>query len=105
MWTTKKLLKSLKQNNGNCTNYRIHKILDCSPRAVSNWDNGRATMDDTYARKAANLLGLDEDYVVACITAERNKNTSNYDLWKHICHRLGAVAALLFVSVSVLPPL
>jgi len=61
-------------------------------------------MDDTYARKAANLLGEDEDYVVACINAERNKNTSNYDLWMHICQRLQSVAALLLVSVFVLPP-
>ncbi|WP_286836564.1 hypothetical protein [Spongiibacter sp.] len=45
-------------------------------------------MSDDIAIKAAEILGLDAGYVLACVTAERAKNTPSYETWVKICERL-----------------
>jgi hypothetical protein len=93
MWTTKKLVKSLKKANDNCTSYRIHKLLDVSSQTVLNWENKGTVMTDEIGLKVASLLGLDETIVLVDLQLERVKGTASEVHWRSICEKFEAAAA------------
>jgi hypothetical protein len=88
MLTTAKLLAALKKANGNCSDYRVAKILKVTTATVSRWNCNLGPMSEETAKKAAELLGFDPVYVVACIHAEQQKGKDIYPVWKDLCHRL-----------------
>ncbi len=88
MLTTMDILQRLQEANENCTKYRVSKILGVTTATVSRWSHGKNTMDDTKAFQAAQMLGLDPKYVVACVNAERNKGKENYEVWQYICRTI-----------------
>lgn len=88
MITTSKLLAALKKAHGDCSDYRIAKILDVAKTTVSRWSCGHGYMSEETARKAAQILGWDETYTIACIHAEGMKGSETYPIWKEICDKL-----------------
>lgn len=112
MYTTKKLLsevkKRVKKEYGKATVYRLAKVVGVSRRTIDNWEMGR-TMDDENAVKIALFLGLDPEYILACITAERCENTAAAEVWRGIVQRLehpiAASLAAFVVIAAALPGL
>lgn len=110
MFTTLELAKMIKDANCNngapCSDYRLAKLLDISKQTVSNWVNHGAIMKDETGLKAAKMLGLGPDLVLAGLAVERAKNTPAYKNWKRIYKAMeasaksNAAAVLLTVFVS-----
>lgn len=73
MIKTKELLTLLKAHYGGVSDYRLAKNLDVTPQAVSKWKKGNHTLSDEMAIRVAEILGLDTDYVLLSIYAERTK--------------------------------
>lgn len=88
MITTLRLLELFKKEHGGCSNYRAAQLLNISRNTPSGWINRGHVMDDETAIKAALLCGLDPDYVVACIAAERAKGSNSFTTWRHVAERL-----------------
>jgi len=88
MLTTAEIIARIKKMHGDCSDYRVSKLLGITSQAVYQWTSGARAMGDETAIKAALLLKLDPDYVVACIAAERAKGSNAFTTWRHIAERL-----------------
>jgi hypothetical protein len=53
------------------TIYMVAKTLGVTYTSAKMWAAGLTVMDDKYAEKVASLLGLDLEYVIFCLEAER----------------------------------
>lgn len=74
IYTTRRLVAALMEKYDIESKYAVAQLMGASQKAVRNWiDEGR-TMDDQHAEKAAQLLGLDYEYVLICMQMERSKN-------------------------------
>lgn len=78
------LRKHLKSLNLNDTDYRLAKVLGVSPQTVSGWKTGKHTIDDKICLKVAELLQLEEGYVIACMYLERSKTEPVRQFWKDL---------------------
>ena len=91
MLTTRKLLsavrKELKKDGGPDTIYRVAKVLQIARPTVDNWDAGKTVMDDNNTLKIAVFLNIDPEYTLACIHAERAKNTDAYPFLQRLAAR------------------
>lgn len=69
----------------------VSKVFGVAPTTAGYWMRGYTTMDDANAEKAAEMLGLDLDYVMLSLEAER-KNKSGLEKIAAIFER-AAIAA------------
>lgn len=91
-------IERLRASNDGCSNYRIAKLLGCDQSAVIRYTKHSTTMDDKYAIRMAELLGIDPAYVLACIAAERSRDVDTTRIWSRIADQFAAslaAAALL----------
>jgi len=95
MQTTIELMDQAKAAAGIGSDYALAKLLGVSRAAVSQWRNGKGTMDDEAAAQVAALLQVEPGYVMACAQAERAKSEKARGRWAR-------VAALLLAAG--LPP-
>lgn len=91
--------------------YAVAKALGCTQTCAKNWELGNRVMDDVHAEKVASLLGLDLDFVLLGLEAER-RNRSGLDRMAAIFERAALAtqhhAASIFIgffAVSALPHL
>lgn len=68
--TTNAMLDSIAKKHGNCTDYRLSKLLRTSVQNVSGWRKG-SVMSPDFAPRVATLLKFDAAYVMACLEHER----------------------------------
>lgn len=92
MHTTQALLDAAKVRRGLDTDYKLAKALGVAPNYIANYRKGRSRPDDTIAQRLAALAGLDPDYVVACMHAERAATDDGRLTWERIAKRLQATA-------------
>ena len=78
MITTVSIVDRLNEWKG-WTDYRVSKMLEVSPQAVQHWRKSGVVMSDETAMKAAEILGLPPEFILANIHAERAKNTVSYE--------------------------
>lgn len=111
MLTTLDLLDEIEKTHGGCTDYRAAQLLQVTRATLSQWRRRGTVMDDETAIKAADLLDLNPEYVVACIHAERVKNRASYHLLARIAGRINpqaiaaslAVLAVFYTAAPALP--
>jgi len=96
--TTLEFIADLKQKTGLDSDYAIAKLLGITKNALSLYRNGKSYFGEDVAMKVAEILELEDGYVLACIAAERTKNERAKRAWQH----LGGFAAALAV-LAVLP--
>lgn len=114
MHTTPQILDAIAAKYGNCSDYRISKLLGTSTGSVGNWRVGRSALNPTYAVKAAVLLDWEPAYVLACVEHERAAKDERLEqtdeiraTWEKIAERfkpasLAILAAMLLgASLSV----
>ena len=77
MITTIKIIDRLNEWKG-WSDYRIAKMLEVSHQAVSKWRNKGVIMSDDAAIKAAEILRLPPEFILANIHAERALNSPAY---------------------------
>lgn len=120
--TTAELFRLLSLSIGRekeATRYMVAKVMGVSPGTANLWQKGISVMDEANAEKAAELLGLDLEFVILSLQAER-MSKSNLDKIAAIFERaalatqtraasvflgLFAVSALLPSLASALPGL
>lgn len=74
--TTAELFRLLSLSIGKekeATPYMVAKVLGCTPGTAGGWAKGHQVMDERYAEKAAAMLGLDLEYVILSLEAERKE--------------------------------
>lgn len=111
MFTTLELAKMIKEancNNGEpCSDYRLAQLLDIPKQTVSSWKTSGCIMKDETGLKAAKLLGLGPELVLAGLQVERAKDTPAYKSWKKIYKAMEqsskGVAAAALLAVFVIP--
>lgn len=103
LMTTLELLDALKSLNGNASDYRVAQILKVKPNTVSSWRHGRSFFDDEVCFRVADQLGIQPEYVVACVHAERSKTPQARTVWTHIAAAFGTAAAVAMVAVLAVP--
>lgn len=113
--TTPELFKLLSLSIGKekaATPYMVAKVLGVAPTTTGYWMRGYTVMDDQIALRVAEMLGLDADFVLLSLEAER-KRKSNLDKIAAIFERAalavanhGAAAAVVLALpflISALP--
>lgn len=93
---TNDFLDELKSLNGNASDYRLAKILEVKAATISNYRHGKSFFDDAVCERVADLLGIQPEYVLACIHAERAKSPSLRTAWTHIAAAFGTAATFVF---------
>lgn len=90
------------------TPYMVHKVLGASYNTVRLWKAGITVMDESHAEKAAEMLGLDLEFVILSLQAER-MNKSNLDKIAAIFERAALAsqtrAAAVFALAVALSPI
>lgn len=100
--TTQDLYNGVKSLTGKDSAYAVAKQLGANHQSACNWRDARTTMDDFYAMKAALQLGLDPDYVLACLAAERAQRGHQDETaaaWLRIAQRLAVAASVCYLAL------
>lgn len=82
------------------TPYMVAKVFGVSPTTAGDWSHGYRVMDEGNAEKAAAMLGLELDFVVLSLQAEK-ANKSNLDKIAGVFER-AALASLHHAAALVL---
>lgn len=77
--TTVKIVDTLKKLN-KWTDYRVAKELGVKPNTVANWRKRGSVMSAETGEKAANLLGMEEKFILYCLEAERLMGSVVFDV-------------------------
>lgn len=99
METLDKLLDRLADKAG--SDRKIGPMLGASHAAVSAWRTRRAFPDDEKCRRMAELLKLDNAYVLAIVHGERAKSAEVKAAWRRIAQAFATV--LLTVGAVAAP--
>lgn len=83
MVTTLDLLNRLCKENHIHSTREVANLLGISHMTVQNWRNGRSMSDD-LACEVAVMLGLDPDFTLLAIMAERSKNERVFEAVERI---------------------
>lgn len=105
MHTTKQILalaRARLASEGPVTNYRLGKLLDIAESTISNWEKERAHMSPEYVHKFAVATGLCEEYIYACIEAERAKSPEIKRLLARIAAQYAPKLASILLAVFLL---
>lgn len=79
--------RALKQQLGNCTDYRLAKVLGVSQTTVYTWRDQEAAFSDPVAIHVAELLGLPIPQLLTDMSAERSRDDRVRMEWEKISHR------------------
>lgn len=102
MKTTIDFLDGIKESQGVDSDYMTAKLLGVTRATVSRYRCGLSHFDDATAMKAANLLGIDAGYVIACAHRERAKTAEEKAVWTSMLERLGGLAAAILLAPALL---
>jgi hypothetical protein len=99
MLTSIQVLDLLKAHFG--SDYRTAKELQVVQSRISRIRNEGGILNDEQAVKAAQILGLKEEFVLLSITAERSKATPLFPILQKIADKFAPknAAAAVFLSV------
>jgi predicted SprT family Zn-dependent metalloprotease len=79
------------------SDYRLAQILKLTTASISAWRTGKAYMGEDACIQVAELLGLDHQYVLACIQAERTQNAAAKKVWEKVARG----AAMLLIALTL----
>lgn len=95
-------LDRLAASMGGVTDYRLAKVLDVGHSRISNYRNGRSTLDTAICWKIAELLGIDARQIIAEVEADRAKDEAGRRVWLGRLSALGGKAAAVAISSTML---
>lgn len=88
MISTAELLIAAKAARGIPSNYRLAKILGATDATLQRWNTGRGCPDDSHAAELAVMAGLDVEWVVVSMRAQREKDPTLRAIWAAAADRL-----------------
>jgi plasmid maintenance system antidote protein VapI len=99
MLTTVQILDQLKDRLG--SDYKTAKALGIPQQRISKIRNAFGILTDEQGLKAAEILGLQEEFVLLSLTAERSKTSPAYSILKRIADKFEPKAAAAAVAFSI----
>ena len=76
------------------SDYALSKALGVSRQAVSHYRAGKGSLDDSVARRVAQILDMHPGTVVLDMHIERTKDTEGKNLWQEIAKGFWLVVPL-----------
>lgn len=104
MKTTIQTLDAISKKYGDCSDYRIAKMMKIGHTRVSNWRTNKNTMDAAARLKAAELLHEDPAAHMMYGELERAKNPGQRVAWLAAIKRINATAAAVVLAVGLWIP-
>lgn len=102
MKTTADFLDALRVKLNLPSDGQLADYLGMHRQHISRYRTLGHTFDDSMSMRVADLLETDPAFVVACMHAQRAKNSEEKKLWERIATSMAGVAAALVV-IAVLP--
>lgn len=100
----------LKSLNRNDSDYEAAKVLGVSQPTTSAWRTGKQRMGEDAGLAAAEFLGLEQEYVMACLLFERAQSDKSRNFWRDLAAKLSTrrdvaviAAASVFTVYAALP--
>ncbi len=93
-------LDAISRCNNNCTDYRIAKMMGVSTSRVSNWRNGKNSMDDEARIAAAKLLNQDPETQLVYGQMERTKCPEVKSAWMNLIERSKVAGFILALFLT-----
>jgi hypothetical protein len=87
MLSTSDLLSAAKRGAGIPSNYRLARVMGLSDNTLTRW-NGGAIPDDSSAARLAQMAGMDVEYVIVSMKAQREKDPELRAIWARAAERL-----------------
>lgn len=94
------------------SDYRLAQLLDVQQTTMSNWRTGKTRISVEYIDRFARACDLREEYVLACLEAERAKSPMVRSIYERIAERfrpavnsavLGVAAILAVAALAGFP--
>lgn len=96
MKTTVEILDAVRAARQLTSDYQLAALLETSTQRISNWRNGRHTMDNAMGVKVAGIIGREPLEIIAILEAERATTTELRKFWRTVA----ATAAAIFAAVG-----
>ncbi len=87
------ILDAIKSRYNLPSDYAVHKLLNVTHQQIANYRKGKSLMGDEAALKAAELLELEPDYLLACLHAERSSDAEVSKVWAGLAEKLKKTSA------------
>lgn len=100
MKTTADFLDDLKAKHGITSDYALAKLLGMRRQQVSRYRTGTSTFDDETAIKIAELLEVNQGYVMASMRAQLAKEAHVRNAWEKAAKALGGIAAGVIILTN-----
>lgn len=84
--------------------YALAKLMGCTTQAASNWLKGKTAFSEQHAKKAAELLELDEKIVMMDRDAETAPTPEVKKVYQDIAQMLRSAAAVLLIALGITSP-
>lgn len=94
------LMDAARRAHGDCTDYRLARMLGVQTSNTSGWRKGRH-MSDEYAAKCAALAGLDPVETVLRVAAERESGVTQ-EILRAALKRIGPPVASILLALVVM---
>ena len=101
LMTMTDLYKRLQTHTGRGSAYSVAALLGASNPTARRWRDGFHSMDDVLGIRAAQVLGLAPEYVLACLAAERAARAGQADalaIWERAALHLATAAGVFFLG-------
>jgi len=83
--------------------YGLIRLMDVHKNTVYSWKGGHTVIDRKFVPKIAELLDEPEEYVLACLEADREQDAEMLKVWERIAAKFRSHAAsILLASVLAL---
>lgn len=103
MRTTLDFLDAVKARHSVESDYKLAQLMGVTRSCISNYRNGKSSLDDVAALKVAELLELSPGIVLSAVHAERAKAPAEKAAWNSIFEKLGGLAAGVLIASCLYP--
>lgn len=106
-FTAQELLELLRRMNGDCTDYRLAKLLEMTQTGIIAITKHGGTLSDEKAILAAELLKLPPSYVILCMHLQRAKDEKLREAWQDMAAKYLKVGCFVIAGylLNFLPSL
>jgi len=82
--------------------YGLIRLMDVHKNTVYSWKGGHTVIDRKFVPKIAELLDEPEEYVLACLEADREQDAQMLKVWERIAAKFrGHAASILLVGFAL----
>lgn len=96
--TAQQLLELLRRKLGDCSDYRLGKVLGMTPQGIGGITQKGGTLSDENAIKLALELELPPSYVIICMHWQRAKDAATRAAWQDAASKVLKASGFFFAG-------